>query len=331
MTDDPTTLASAYLDGATTTAERALVEGDAQLLAEVERLRQVRAVIGETESAPISIRERHLAGALDAWDRLPLAEKQGDATPVGAHSAGAAGGASITAPTSLRDRRAQRRPVSTRILTAAAALVVLTGAGLIMRDALDSGSNNDIITAEVGGDDSDSVEESATAEFETGPVEAAEETFDQDGEAGDDELVVATPVPVAESVQGGPEEPPANNDLEVLSSNAELSQFANAKVISRTLLAGEPATADAANEAAESDRADTATDTATDDVAPDTTLAPPVDLCDLVDEFVGFALWESSGSVNDPVAVGINNSTGEAIAYGDDTCSVVARTPLPTP
>ena len=61
MTDDLITLASAYLDGDTTAAERAQVEADPELLAQVERLRQVRAVLGDTEAAPISVRERHLA------------------------------------------------------------------------------------------------------------------------------------------------------------------------------------------------------------------------------------------------------------------------------
>lgn len=322
MTDDLITLASAYLDGETTAAERAQVEADTDLLAEVERLRQVRAVLGETESAPISARERHLARALEAWDRLPTAEKLGDATPVGDDAAGAAGGASITAPTSLRDRRAKRKPVSTRVLTAAAAVVVLAGAGLVVRGALDSGDSNDFSSADTA-DIDESFEAPASAEFEGGPEAAAEETFEQDGDAADEVAVVAELAPESDAIQGGPADPPGIDDLEVLSSDAELAEFANAKVISRTPPANEgPA------DAAESDLADTA---AVEETAPDTTLPPPVDLCGFIDEFVGFALWEASGLFDEPIAVGINNPTGEAIAYRDDTCTVIARTPLPTP
>lgn len=321
MNDDLSTLASTYLDGETTADERAQVEADTELLAEVERLRQVRAVLGDTESAPISVRERHLSGALDAWDRLPAAERLGDATPVGDDAAGAAGGASIIAPTSLRDRRAKRKPLSTRVLTAAAAVVVLAGAGIVVRGALDSAEDRNISTAGETADIDDSFDAPASAEFEGGPEAAAEATFDEGGEDAD-VAVAAVPAPASDAVQGGPEEAPGSDDLELLSSKAELAAFANAKVISRTVGANEPPA-----DAAESDFAATE---AAEDTAPDTTLAPPVELCDLIDEFVGFALWEASGLFDDPIAVGINNATGEAIAYRDDTCTVIARTPLPS-
>ena len=324
MTDDLITLASAYLDGDTTAAERAQVEADPELLVQVEHLRQVRAVLGVTEAAPISVRERHLAGALEAWDRLPVAEKMGDATPGGTDAAGAAGGASITAPTSLRDRRAQRKPVSTRVLTVAAAVVVLAGAGLVVRDSLDTGKANDS-TASESPDTGDSFDAPVSGEFESGPEAAAAETFGQEGEATDDIAVAAVPAPASDAIQGGPEEAPADNDLEVLSSDAELGDFANAKVISRTL-AGKEVQPEAAD--AESDLTNAVS---TEDAAPNTTLPPPVDLCGLIDEFVGFALWETPGGVNDPIAVGINNARAEAIAYSDNNCAVIARTPLPSP
>ena len=77
-----TALASAYLDGDTTPEERAQVESSDELLAEVESLRQVRAVLGATtEPPPISIREAHLAAALDVWDRMSDMEQSGEVTP----------------------------------------------------------------------------------------------------------------------------------------------------------------------------------------------------------------------------------------------------------
>ena len=87
MNDDLTILASAYLDGDVTADERAQVESSDELLLEVDRLRTVRAVLlhhAAAGSAPISMREEHLATALGAWDRLPDNERTGalrDSTP----------------------------------------------------------------------------------------------------------------------------------------------------------------------------------------------------------------------------------------------------------
>ena len=313
MNDDLINLASAYLDGDTTATERAQVENDPELLAQVDRLRQLRAVLSDIEAAPISVRERHLAGALEAWDRLPSSEKIGDTAPVGADAAGAAGGASITVPTSLNNRRAQRKPVSTRVLTVAAAIVVFAGAGLIVRDAVNTSETNNS-TASESTDTGPGFDETVSSEFESGPEAAAAETFDQFDESTVDVAVGAVPASASDEIQGGPEEAPADTNLEVLSSDAELANFANAKVISRTL----------AQEEIQPDAADA-------EVAPDATLPPPVDLCGLIDEFVGFALWATSGAVSDPIAVGINNSRAEAVAYNDKNCTVISRTPLPLP
>lgn len=325
MTDDLITLASAYLDGAVTPAERAQVEADPELLTEVERLRRVRAVVGDAEGAPISVRERHLAAALDAWDRMPAAERSGDSTPSGALSAAAAGGASITAPTSLRDRRdrrSRRKPLSSRVLTIAAAAVVLVGAGVVINGAMNSGSDDSSADFGIEADD----DAAATAELESTPLDAAAETFDSDDEAADEVVVAAPPVaPDADAISGGPEVAPASSDLEVLSGNDELAVFANAKVISRT---GVLPDSDAATETGPADGPDNAP-ADVEDTAPDTTLAPPVDLCGLVDEFVGFALWDTAGLFDEPISVGIDNPTGEAVAYQDATCTEIARTPLP--
>ena len=86
MTDEADFLPSAYLDHEVTAHERALVETDADLLAEVESLRMLRAELSELDPPAISTREEQLAGALAAWDRLPEAERLGtarDATPDG--------------------------------------------------------------------------------------------------------------------------------------------------------------------------------------------------------------------------------------------------------
>ena len=132
MNDDLTLLASAYLDGDVTADERARVEGDPDVLAEVDRLRSVRALLGDVATPQISVREAHLAAALGAWERLPEAERSGarrDVTPVGIDAAAVAGAASVTAPTPLSSRRRTSRTSSTRWLTGAAAALVLVLAG----------------------------------------------------------------------------------------------------------------------------------------------------------------------------------------------------------
>ena len=114
-----------------TPAERAQVDSDPTALMEVERLRQVRAVLSLTDSASISTRERHLATAFEVWDRMPTSEFSRDATPAGAESAAAAGQASITSPTSPTVWR--QRSSSNRLLVLAAGLVVVLGGGVAAR------------------------------------------------------------------------------------------------------------------------------------------------------------------------------------------------------
>jgi hypothetical protein len=65
---DASELASAYLDGEVSDAERARVESDAALGAEVARLRRVRAALGEAPTAPPASREAAIAAALATFD-----------------------------------------------------------------------------------------------------------------------------------------------------------------------------------------------------------------------------------------------------------------------
>ncbi len=67
---DAVELASAYLDGEATADERARVESDPALLAEVERLRRVRAAVVVTPPAPPAQRDAAIAAALAAFDEL---------------------------------------------------------------------------------------------------------------------------------------------------------------------------------------------------------------------------------------------------------------------
>ena len=126
MTDDAELLASAYLDDEVTADERARVEADPVLLAEVDRLRVVRDALVATDPAPISVREDHLASALGAWDRLPEAERLGTRDDTG--GADATTVAAASAMSGSMKGRSRRRWV----LGAAAALMVVVGAGVVL-------------------------------------------------------------------------------------------------------------------------------------------------------------------------------------------------------
>lgn len=323
MNNDLTFLASAYLDGDVTQAERAQVEGDAELLAEVERLRQVRAVLGDHDDAPISVRERHLAAALDAWDRLPAAERSGeqrDATPLGANSAAMAGAASVTAPASLSDRR-QRR-ASSRVLAIAAGFILVLGGGLVLRSAIQSGGANDSFS--IADAPAPAAEEQLDQQAQL-EVAAADELFAEEGAATEEiftEEPAAAPAEADSAVAddsesegtgvviGGPESAALEDELEVLDSEEALAIFADdIRNASRS--------EDIATETAE------ATEQATVDFG--------FDLCGLVDQVVGPALWANPGLFDESVLVGIARSTNEAVAYREADCTVVARTALLNP
>jgi len=297
MNDDLTLLASSYLDGDVTADERALVETDPEALAEVERLRSVRSLLGDVEPPVISVREAQLAAALDAWDRLPAAERTGarrDRTPLGIDAAAAAGAASVTAPTPLNNRR---RQTSTRWLTGAAAAMVLVLAGGV---ALQLGSSDDSSSSsDAGAGVADSEAFIATeragtaADTQQAPAAAT-------GEVGDDanselDTGVADPPPPGE-----------NSGLDQLDDQTDLADFASAAV-------GAPSAPDVP--------------AATSATGDETSLADTeLPLCPRlgIDLVVGAAVY-----VDEPVVVGIDEGRNLAIAYDAATCAEVARVRLP--
>jgi hypothetical protein len=300
MNDDLTELASAYLDGDVTADERARVDGDSELLAEVDRLRSVRFLLGDVEAQSISIREAQLAMALDAWDRLPATERTGarrDATPAGIDAAAVAGAASVTAPTPISGRR---RTTSTRWLTGAAAALVLVLAGGVARQ-LGTGSDDDSASTDDAGIEAT---EALTA---TGPADVP---------AADD-LAPAAEGPASDVVAGeldtGIGDPPPPGEevgLDQLRNLTDLADFASAAV-------GAPRAPDvpaATSAAAEENQSEA--ETFLDDTE--------FPLCLGVDLIVGPAVY---GDV--PVVVGIDEGRNLAIAYRAATCAEVARVRLP--
>jgi hypothetical protein len=304
MNDDLILLASAYLDGDVTADERAQVETDPVLLAEVERLRAVRILLAEADDAKISVREVHLAAAFDAWDRLPEAERTGrsrDMTP--ADGAGAAAAASVRAPTSLRDRR---RATNTRWLTGAAAALVLVVAGAMAVRLAGSGGSDDSSVA-----DSAESAESADADTSTG----AAETFAADDEGGDGAVAESgADAPTDEDVQldtgvGDPPPPPEEQLLQQLFTPQDLADFA-APALGAPQAPDVPAATSAPVES---------------ELAP-SAIAVELPLCLSADIVVGPALYGDT-----LVVVGVDEGRNLALAYVGETCTEVARVQLDSP
>ena len=305
MTDDLTPLASAYLDGEATAEEIARVEGDAVALAEVERLRKVRAVVGDLEAPAISAREAHLAAALGAWDRLPESERDG--SQVGAAAAGvdpvaAAAVSSIASPTS--GSRARRTSGSNGwILAGAASLVVLLAGGLTLRS----------LTGDDG--DSDVAVESAVTEA---PVAASGDaaTTDPSVEPGED---ITDPDTEADDSSEGA--PPPEEDLEELNSPEDLAVFAS-DALGQTVIT-QPAGIPIEDEAPRDEDGPGTEPSAATTIEAVPTEDEGLPLCAGADIVVGPALYQGT-----LVIVGIDTDSGTALAYLPANCAVVAQAPL---
>jgi hypothetical protein len=312
MNDDLTLLASAYLDGDVTADERARVEADPALLTEIERLRYVRVLLADTEPSSISVRESLLANALDAWDRVPTAQRTGagrDSTPPslqrGIDPATAAAAASITTPTSLADRR--RASTNRRLLGAAAAIVLVLAGGIVLQ------------TVSFGTDD-DSTSQSASDATNPAEVAAlAESTADAGAATAADEAAPSAQAPVVgATVPDGVEldtginnaAPPTETDLEQLNTPEELGIFASDAV-------GAPQDPDVP----------AATSGSIDDQLTETQqaiLEAEWPLCLGADYVVGPARYGTT-----EVVVGVDQSRELALAYQATNCREVARARLP--
>lgn len=304
MNDDLILLASAYLDGDVTAGERAQVETDSVLLAEVERLRAVRALLGDTDEPKISVRESHLATAFDVWDRLPDAERTGrgrDATPIGAAAA------SMTAPTSLRDRR---RPASTRWLTgAAAALVLVLAGGLAVRFVGPAGSDDSSVADSAETADTaalsaaDATSENAASEDAANATAGGDGAVPESGEdAADEDVRLDTGL-------DEPPPPPEDEVLQQLFTPQDLADFA-APALGAPQAPDVPAATSAPVES---------------ELAP-SAVGVDLPLCLSADIVVGPALYGDT-----LVVVGIDEGRNLALAYQGETCTEIARAELDDP
>lgn len=203
MNDDLILLASAYLDGDVTADERALVESDPQLLGEVERLRSVRSMLADTEPSSISLREQHLANALDVWDTVVAT-------------------AADSSPTPLGERRRRR---SNRTLLGAAAAIMVVFAGGIALQTFTGGESSDEASFDVAS--APAATDPAVAALAE-PSEAAERAA-TDPETASAESGDAAGSSTAGTVDTGIADPapPGDLELEQLSTTEELGIFAS--------------------------------------------------------------------------------------------------------
>lgn len=332
-------LASAYLDGAATPDERALVETSPQTMADVDALAQVRTVLSATAPvASLSEREAHLAGALDVWERMSDLERSGEATPAAGVDAAAA--AAVLTPTSTSEGRGRGRGKSKRsgslgssqwLLGAAAALVLIAGTAAVVRGIIaqdpetneaavesvtdQNGELSDVEqneAAEVNGEnvgddgvlDPDVIEGQAQADpgGDDGlfPTEAASDEFETDS--------VEEAGDVAADDAGAPAEQPApapeieRDDLETLEDLADYGAL-----VVRAIDAELPVP------------------------SVDFDAEPPGGSCE--DEFGIEKLLAPARYQGEDVFVGVDTDNEIVFAYtGDDIegCTLVASVPLPT-
>ena len=366
-TDDLTPgndLASAYLDGETTADERAIVEADDALLDEVERLRQVRAVLGATtEPPPISVREAHLAAALDVWDRMPDAERAGtgDGTPSAGMDAAAAAAITTPPPTNLSGRRERRQRAESGkwLLGAAAGLVVLAGAGVVFQ-SIGTGDDDagESAPAEEAADEpaseADEVARDA-AEVAEGSQVASEPFIGADSDdVADEDLSVAADDTAMEddAMESEPEEAMEEEPAEEAEEAAE-AEDAMEDASAMEDEASEEPTASADADAADAPPAAAENDldalTSIEDLAdfgaiafyadqdaeaPDSRVEVTFDTCEAefdpifdIDLFAGPALY-----LDEQVIVGLDLDVEPAlvIAYREDDCTIVETVDVPT-
>lgn len=355
---DPTSielLASAYLDGEVTPEERAQVEASREALDEVERLRQVRAVLGATTEPPaISVREAHLAAALDVWDRMPETERAGEVTPSAGLDAAAAAAISTPAPSSLNSRRDRRsgRGTTKWLLGAAAGLAVIAGAGIVFQGlgtSDDSDSASDASEAEAPADEPASedvgVAELAADEFsgeETQSAPATVSADDVESEDGRTEGGFAEEPAEEPADEAMEEEAPAEAAMEESMEEESMEEDVEAEAAPAEETsndAEDPARPELDLETLENPRAlaDFGAFAFYADIDADAPvnadIEPPFNTCEIefagtfdFDTFAGPALYQAQEVI---VAVDITQTPPSVIAF-TEICEFIASAPLPS-
>ena len=317
MNDDLAALASAYLDDAATPEERAQVDSSPDLLAEVERLRLVRALLADVDTPSISLREQHLATALGAWDRLPEAERSGgtpDIAPQGMDPATAAAAATISTPASLEGRRRSRAAIW--MGTVAAAMALVLAGSVVLQSVLDGNDDDSSFSATLESSDA-APEPNSSAAIAGQAAEELQQDLDLSAEPSDSGNDAAGPQLGLDdgTINIDAEAPPKEADLEVLSNPEQLGIFAS-DAVGAPVSPDIPASTDAQSSPTAGEEEPSEAEAAIE--------AFEFPLCAGADYVVGPADYRG-----EPVVVGIDVSRNLAIAYKALDCSVIARASLP--
>lgn len=204
MTDDQIFLASAYLDGELSDAERGIAEADPVVLAEVERLRAIQASMASVEPPSNEARESAISAALAAFQPAGAAAENVLAPPPPPGN--------LTTAESTVVPIARKRPVMAWLSVAAAAVAIGLFGVLVARSgstddsSADSATAGTIAEAEAGAADAETeggiteqyvdeaVNTDAPAEERTAAAPAAEDMTEA-GEASDDVATDAETAP----------------------------------------------------------------------------------------------------------------------------------------
>ena len=298
MNDDLTPLASVYLDGEATPDERARVEADPALLAEVERLREVRVTLLDArwfERPGDDVREAALEAALGAWD--VAASDQPDSTTETAE---------VGRRSHVRTFERRHRTYG-RWLGVAAALVAVAALGVIVSQ-FGGGSNDDTSSVAVEAP-------AGTAAAGDALLDTSDEQTEQTASAGNAERTASDDVASTES--GGAELAGTAEQAPSAAPAATVAPEESTLVADAAPLVILTSPTELGSFAAEAEQA--AGDGADNDVTV---------VC-VGDELDGIEYLASATYRDRLVVIGIVDARDRAFAIDPDTCEIVAEAPLP--
>ncbi len=236
LTEEEFDLVSAYLDDEVDDAERRHVEHDPRLMLHVKHLRSLTGLLvpdalAATDDRALvanEVRDAHLAAAIAAWSSMstevetsPTTAATSDGHDGNDERSEPSGGPTVVPLARARARRARRAVAARRVLTVAAALLVIAGVGgVVVRLGQLGGSSTETATAGSAGDSATTMEAatksalsataadtaslSAAPPVDLGTVQQADAVFEVARAAGLAGFTEGAPVDSADSPESAP-------------------------------------------------------------------------------------------------------------------------------
>ncbi len=349
-------LVSAYVDGVAAADEIEIVEASPELMARVESMRSVSAMLGAPVAPPAdAVREDHLAAAMGEFDRLFAADAGADATvtplPQAAAepaAASAPAAASTSGVTSLAEARERKRPRRLNMVAAAAAAVAILFAGIVAVGINTGGETTDVV-AEAS---SDAAEPAAAIESRSDLVlpETEAASADEDAMADDAMDETAMDEEAMEDEEAAMDEAMADDAMDAMDSAAEAGAAPEPDAeaaFAAPLGDADESAADGADNAAQSrpvgflgafttveDLAEAATADlaevpATKTAADRSTFLPPTDCSDIAQELTGLndATLLSTAFLDDNPVELHATADDQILILSSTNCSVIESIP----